>query len=273
VSDDLGLTLRVALVPVTAIREAGYDLRVARFAPSPAVSYALFTGGGLAWAEAQMKAGEFAVTPAPAGARPDLTGLSCRWQPIRSRRGVILSLIVRAEPSAPPGAFAATIRMLLDLVREADTREGHPVPESGPPLGWPPEGLNLEALASRGGRPRWARKAVLTGHTFLAFLIFKSGRRVGGFDPSHYMQQNTFNSDYRKFDDGLRMTIDCRPELADRIERMLAGARKDGVLKFGTHRQSAAQMTCIVPSVTADDHFHFIDGAGGGYAMAASKLA
>ena len=44
----------------------------------------MFTGGGLAWAETQMKAGAFAVAPAPAGTRPDLTGLSCRFAEIES---------------------------------------------------------------------------------------------------------------------------------------------------------------------------------------------
>jgi len=52
VRDELGLSLRTALVPVTAVRaEAGQDVRVARFAPSPGVTYAMFSGGGLACAE------------------------------------------------------------------------------------------------------------------------------------------------------------------------------------------------------------------------------
>jgi Protein of unknown function (DUF3095) len=49
VRDDLGMDMRVALVPVEAVRAKGLDVRVARFAPSPDVSYAMFTGGGLAW--------------------------------------------------------------------------------------------------------------------------------------------------------------------------------------------------------------------------------
>jgi hypothetical protein len=38
------------------------------------------------------------------------------------------------------------------------------------------------------------------------------------------------------------------------------------------HRQPAAIMTCIVPSITESNHVHFIDGAAGGYALAAQKL-
>ena len=31
-------------------------------------------------------------------------------------------------------------------------------------------------------------------------------------------------------------------------------------------------MTCLVPTPLSNDHMHFIDGAAGGYAMAASRL-
>ena len=100
--EELSLDLRGALIPVEAIRAQGLDVRVARFAPSDNVTYAMFTGGGLAFAEAEMKAGRFAVEPAPPGTRPDLTGLSCRFEEMRSRHGVILAiLVVRGEGGHP----------------------------------------------------------------------------------------------------------------------------------------------------------------------------
>jgi len=57
VREDLDLAMRVALVPVAAARAQGLDVRVARFGPSPNLSYAMFSGGGLGWAEAAMKRG------------------------------------------------------------------------------------------------------------------------------------------------------------------------------------------------------------------------
>ncbi|HBY28862.1 MAG TPA: adenylate cyclase, partial [Bradyrhizobium sp.] len=78
--------LRVALVPMSAIRAAGFDVRVARFGPSANLSYAMFSGGGLAYADAAMKRGEFAVDPAPPGTQPDLSGLSCRFEVMPSAR-------------------------------------------------------------------------------------------------------------------------------------------------------------------------------------------
>src|ERR1700730_2038817 len=49
VKDDLGLVMKAALVPVASVRMHGVDVRVARFAPSPNVTYAMFSGGGLEW--------------------------------------------------------------------------------------------------------------------------------------------------------------------------------------------------------------------------------
>ena len=68
------------------------------------------------------------------------------------------------------------------------------------------------------------------------------------------------------------MTLDCSPALADRIAALLSAAEAAGTARCGTHRQSAALMTCFVPSPTRSDHVHFVDGAAGGYAAAARAV-
>jgi len=95
---------------------------------------------------------------------------------------------------------------------------------------------------------------------------------VGNFIPAKYTRELVDNSDFRKFDDSLRMVLDCTAELANEIERHLAVCAKKGVVRYGTHRQQAAMMTCFTPSPTSSNHVHFIDGAMGGYAMAASAM-
>src|ERR1700731_3106916 len=116
VKDDLDLAMRVALVPVKAVRAQGLDVRVARFGPSPNLSYAMFSGGGLGWAEAAMKRGGFAVEAAPSGTQPDLSGLSCRFEEIPSARGVILSVLVAPGRGAEPAAFRKLIEDIIALV-------------------------------------------------------------------------------------------------------------------------------------------------------------
>ena len=272
VRDDLDLTLRTGLVPVASIRAQGLDVRIARYAPSDNISIAMFSGGGMAWADAAMKRGEIALPAAPPGARPDLSGLSCRFEEIPSSRGVVLSLVVTPTPGADADAFRAAVEDIARIV-EKTPDASRPVPGLRLRLKWPPQGFELEARASRKpGEPLWLRRIKVLVFTFFAFLIMRLGITVGQFIPAKYTRELIDNSDFRKFDDSLRMVLDCTVELADEIEAHLAESAKRGILRYGTHRQHAAMMTCFTPSPTRSDHVHFIDGALGGYAMAASQL-
>jgi len=271
VRDELDLTLRVALVPVAVVREHGFDVAVARFAPSRSVAYAMFSGGGLAWLDAAMKAGRFAVSAAAPGVHPDLSGLSCRWNDMPATRGVMLSLVVAPVRQGDPAFRRLVEGLLADL--ETSSELTRPVPDDAPGVGWPPPGLELEARASRRrGERRWVARLRVAAATLLAYIVMRLGLRIGGFDPATYRRQVVENSDFRKYDDNLRMTLDCTLGLADRIEVSLREAAAADVVRFGMHRQSSAIMTCIVPSISASDHFHFVDGAAGGYASAARQL-
>lgn len=268
--EELGLPLRAALVPVEAIERAGYTVGVARYAPSPNVAYAMFAGGGLAWAERAMKAGEHGVAPAAPGARPNLAGLSCRWRDFPATRGTMLSLLVAPARHADD-AFRALIASLIEEI-DASGEAVRPMP-AAPPGKAPPAGLDVEASTQRRpGESRMLARMRVTARAWLAHFIFKSGVKVGGFDPVRYLAETIENSDFRKYDDHLRMTIDCTTALADRLQATLERARADGIARFGMHRQPSAIMTCVVPTPTRSDHVHFIDGGAGGYALAARAM-
>ena len=179
-------------------------------------------------------------------------------------------MIVSGEPISASEALNGLIEEIVALV-ERSPDSARPVPAGGPPLRWPPAGVEFEARAQRGGSLARRRAGVLA-HTLFAFLIMRSGIKVGGFVPKTYTRQVVENSDFRKFDDGLRMILDCSGELESRIAERLARAASEGVARYGLHRQDAAMMTCFTPSVLRSDHVHFIDGARGGYASAATAL-
>ncbi len=272
VQEDLDLTLRIGMVTVASIRSQGLDVRVARYAPSDNISIAMFSGGGIAWADSAMKHGEIALPHARRGSHPDLSGLSCRYEEIPASRGVVLSLVVGQGPKAHAEDFRAAIE---DIARIVDKTPGasRPVPGQRLRFTWPPAGADLEARASRrAGESVRLRKLKVLAKTLLFFLIMRSGIRIGGFVPAQYTRELIDNSDFRKFDDSLRMVLDCTPQLADEIEAHLKVCVDKGIVRYGAHRQSAAMMTCFAPSPTKSNHVHFIDGAMGGYAMAASAL-
>jgi hypothetical protein len=272
VKEDLDLTLRVGMVPVAGIRAHGHDVRVARYAPSEHISIAMFAGGGIAFADAAMKRGESAVAPAPPGAHPDLFGLSCRYEEIPASRGLVLSLVVASAPDGSPEAFRAAVEHIATIV-ERTPGASRPVPGQNLRFAWPTAGADLEARAARRpGEPIWLRKIKVLLQNTLYFLIMRSGIRIGPFIPAQYTRELIDNSDFRKFDDTLRMVLDCTPGLADEIERHLADCARKGIVRYGTHRQDAAMMTCFAPHPANPKHVHFIDGAMGGYAVAASMM-
>ncbi|TIW22383.1 MAG: DUF3095 domain-containing protein, partial [Mesorhizobium sp.] len=106
----------------------------------------------------------------------------------------------------------------------------------------------------------------------LTAVTDRCGWTIGGFDPKVYKREVASNSDFRKFDDGLKMTIDVDADVLQRIENRLKKAEEAGICSYGLHRQKSALMTCLVASPLQRDHLHFIDGAAGGYAMAAASL-
>jgi hypothetical protein len=271
VKEELDLTLRIGLVPVAAVRSHA-DVRVARFAASDNVALAMFSGGGLAWADAAIKRGEFAIPAAPAGSRPDLSGLSCRFEEIPAVRGLILSLLVMPAPDTNRDDVRAVFESIIRLTERNPDASG-PIPKEPPRLKWPPQGLDLEARAQRRtGEPLLLRKTRVLAWTLLSYVILRFSIRVGRFSPQKYLREVVENSDFRKFDDTLRMVIDCTPALADEIERTLASAAASGAVRFGLHRQDKAMMTCFTPSPVNADHVHFIDGALGGYTVAATAM-
>lgn len=224
------LDLRIGLLPVREIRDSGRDVRIARYAASENATYVMFAGGGLTWAEQQIKNGRYLVKPGKRAAKPDLTGLTCEWAPIASQQGEILSLLVEPHEHKSHDAFAALAKRVL-AVFDAGHGQSHPVPGD---MAIPED--KQESLGSRS----WSEIAL--------------------------------NSDFRKYDDVLRLTLDCTPEQIAVVESILVAARARGEISYGLHRQSHALMTCLVPSGRPDSHLHFLDGMDGGYARAAEMM-
>lgn len=270
-TEEFGMTLRVAMVPVGDIRANGLDVSVARYQPSPGVDYAMFSGGGLSWAETRMKAGDHGLPDAPPGTLPDLTGLSCRWSNVGSRNGNILSLVIQPVGPASGPDFARLSEQVIAIARNLD-RGGHPVPVEGAITRWPPPGLTLEAHASHRDVPLARFKRKLLWVTFVNWVFLRWKIPINGFDPAHYTVTTGRNADFRKFDDGLKMTLDCDAATQVKLRDVLEQAAQDGVIRYGLCEQEEAMMTCIVPSIMTDDHVHFIDGAAGGYTQAAAQI-
>ena len=58
------------------------------------------------------------------------------------------------------------------------------MPPGGPPLRWPPAGVEYEARAARGG-PLFKRRTVVLAVTLWAYVVMRFGIKVGNFVPKN----------------------------------------------------------------------------------------
>ena len=266
--EEFEFDLRIGTIPVRDVRAAGRDVRVARYGATPYCVYAMFMGGGLAWFEDEVKRGRHLLPAAPAGARPDLAGLSCRWGVAPAKNGVVLSLIVAPRGDDP--RFPTLVDEIVKLALSTPASD-RPVTATSLKPGDPAKAIALEtAVRSASGTPRPLARALAT-YWYTGMTVFFGLKLKGpGVDATSYKNDLVANADFRKFDDGLRMTLDCTAEFADKLEARLAAS--EDYANWGAFRQEAAQVTCFAPSVTERGHVHFVDGAGGGYTMAAKAM-
>ncbi len=261
----LSLDTRCALIPVAAVRGDGFDVRLAYQTLHGSRRLAMLCGGGIDHAETLCKtqAGErFAINADATTEDADLSGLSCRWQPLTARNGVMLTAIIRATDGAQ---LSPVYRDLYAGILAAARRDLCPVAASNLKATWPPRGGAHERAFGRS-------LFEVYGQSLLAIVSEKTGRTIGGFNGRDYARALPSHSDYRKFADSLRMVIDCSTREADAIEQLLTLAKTHGAIDFGLHRAAAALMTCFVSNTDDGGHVHFIDGADGGYALAAQQL-
>ncbi|MBW4659578.1 MAG: DUF3095 domain-containing protein [Drouetiella hepatica Uher 2000/2452] len=277
--DSFGMELRVGVVPVATIRAAGYALQVAKSRVTLHYSQASFAGGGLTYATHLVKAG---TDPNPyrldvnrSTSAADFSGLECRWQDIPSRQGSILSLIVSTRGSRSKSSDVIYAEVIKKIQEVCGGENGcHPVQNAPLNLSFNPKKLWAETNL-RSSSPALGHRLIYLAKIFLenclGYSLMWLKVRLGGVDWGNYKQEVAAATDYQKFDDLLRMVISSSSAqivcLTDYLEKRF----KESDLVYGMHISDRALMTCMVFSRDGH-HTHFVDGADGGYALAAEAF-
>lgn len=268
--EQFNLGLRVGVVEVSELLNEGAVLNVAKFELHAGKCIAIFKGGGLNRAEAKIKGEEekYAVKDELVDFA-DLSGLSCRWNPIPNRNGQILSFLVEARDLDSTDLYNNVLGK-LDEIFNGEIEEANPV--------------NTDLADYKSIRECIQNEKRYHGSVFSIKLFFRVLEIIAAvmifkfkippiiFNPEKYSKSMRTHSDYRKFDDMLRMIIDCTHEQVEEIRTYLESQYKAGNLFYGLHESENSLMTCYVDDLNDGNHIHFIDGGNGGYAMAAKQL-
>jgi DUF3095 family protein len=276
---EFGLALRVGIVPVRQIRASGHEVLVARYRVSPDYVQAVFSGGGIAFAEACVKEPDqgrrYRIESGDVEPAGQFSGLECRWDDIPSPHGETITLVVRAV-DRDLARRAAVYREVIDQVRrlygEADVCR--PVQREGMRLARSNRKLAMEVRVRSSGRSRLYRARYWLAQKLqmaVAYVAFPRNMTVGGVDWGRYQQEVVANTDCRKFDDLLRQVLSGTVSQREELTRFLEERFGRGELVYGLHAAPSALMTCLVFD-RRGDHVHFVDGADGGYAMAALRM-
>lgn len=273
------LELRIATMPVARIREAGFNILVARYRVSDNYVQAMFAGGGMAYADRCMKDPATAplcrVEPGSIEPGGNFEGLECRWQDIPSRHGETVSVMVTVLVDDAEEANRI-YRELIATVREIYGADDtcHPV--------WPPNlafSFNGRQLGNEVGvrameRSAWGKWLYLMkmrGTVLLGWFLITFGIRTSATDWGRYKTVLARNSDVKKFNDCFRQVLAGNTAQREALTAWLDQRFARRELVYGVHVANRAQMTCLVFDHSGR-HLHFIDGADGGLSMAAKAL-
>ncbi|WP_243393436.1 DUF3095 domain-containing protein [Leptospira perolatii] len=270
------LDLRVGIVPVREIYDQSHDLSLGKVRISEYYTQAILSGSGSEFAEVEIKKpnsryllGEEIIVETPA----DFSGFTCRWKDIPSPKEETVSLIVRL-------AEGKQTKMLSELLSFFNSVYGseidyHPLRVENLSVESSPKKLIKEAVASSKGN--WLLSKLLLWkirfEVWGANLAMKWNLPIKVF---HYKlnklkDYQVISSDYRKFDGTFKMVFASATGDRVKLEAFLEEAEKKGSLFFGIHVSDRALITCLLHA-GSEKEVHFVDGADGGYALAAKML-
>ena len=108
-------------------------------------------------------------------------------------------------------------------------------------------------------------------YVILGWFLMKFGIHTEETDWSRYKLTLARNSDVRKFNDVYRQILAGTAAQRAALSAWLEYRYRKGDLVYGLHVTDRAHMTCLVFNYSGR-HLHFIDGADGGFALAAKAF-
>lgn len=277
--EEFGMELRVGAVPMSEIRVNDYDVKVAKLKVSDNSYQAIFTGDGLSYATELIKHPNtshlYLYQNLSNNAKADFSNLECPWQDIPSKYGETISLIVKATSNQGDLANLTYREIIKKIDNIYGTEEVlNPVDENYFKLGFNAQKLRAQTwLCAQSNK--LSHKMLyffkIWFKNILDWLLMTLKVKFPDGDWGAYKRNAIAATDYRKFDDMLRMVIAGNEAQRKQLTNYLEKNYQQGKLVYGLHISDRALMTCLV----CEHHgrqVHFVDGADGGYAVAAKDM-
>lgn len=273
------LELRAAIIPVSHLYDMGKQLKVARFKASDHFVQALFMGEGIAYSDHILKSNNsdqrrFHIKEAEYSPHVNFEGLECRWKEVKHSKKEVITLLIYANPKN--GDIKQIYKNVIQKLRALFGFDfgTNPIDPKSLSMNFSLRELMGETKLRTFGMNFFKRLEYITRmeiEVLTGKLFMKLGYTSSKTDWSRYKTDLSLNSDYRKFDNMLRLVITGDTEQRKKLEQYLSRQFEASKLAYGIHITDAAMVTCMVFEYH-QRHIHFVDGSNGGYVMASRQL-
>lgn len=267
-AEQFDLTMRIATMPVKDVLASGHRIRVARLHVSDNFQQAIFSGGGLHYAEDVLKhpqQGRPYAVPDHVEPDADFFGVECRWNQIPSAHDENVSLMVMALGDQTDTVYSDVLTQ-IDAIY-GDSAQRHPIDIKKLSMTFKPSNLSVEGRIRHESAYGFNRLRKMIWNSIKARFAMWAGIGQWG-EYKDYFKESTDNE---KFDDTLRMVIAGTAKQRAALTAYLDQRHQAGDLVYGVYVSNYALVTCIVY-----DYFgrqmHLVDGAEGGYTLAAKQM-
>lgn len=273
--DSFELNLRIGIVPMQTILAAGHQVLVGKYQPTAHFKQAVFQGGGLKYAEELLKKNQiYRVDEQKITPNASFEGFECRWDEVPSAHEETVALMVQSQTNAANAnqIYAEALEAILRIY--GAEAQHHPLLEENlslslAPLKLAPEAIIRSAFQSMGKMVAYLIRAWMATALGKFLMHYKLKNSHGDWE--HYKSQLIENTDYRKFDETLRMVLSGSATQREELDTYLQAQYASGRLVYGIHVSNSALLTCVVFNYDTE-HIHFLDASNGGYALAAQAM-
>jgi len=269
--EQFNLDLRVGLIPVQDILSSGHPIRVARLEMSANFQQAIFSGGGMRYAEQLLKdnaKNSAYLIPDDVESVADFYGIECRWRSIPSSHDENISLMLMATGNTQADDDN-TYRQVLEQIEAiyGDSISRHPIALQDLQLTLNPRQLNVEGRIRHQEALSLKTTLQMMWGTFKGYLALRF--KLGQWGT--YKQIFIEATDHEKFDDTLRMIFSGNSQQRQTLTAYLDEQHQQGKLVYGISISQASLVTCIVYDYFGHQ-MHLIDGENGGYTLASRAM-
>lgn len=272
------LQLRVGIVPGSVLKENNKKIFIGKWKISDHYNQAILLGDGVEFVEdlIKKKNSEYIINDDyPIKIEANFQGFTCRWKDIPSPNGETVNLIVKFLSNKNDRSLYQTVLTNIESIL-GEIQQYHPLTENNLQVTSSYKALSKEAIASSRQTSGLKKTLALLKIYFETFItrivmLFRLPVKAHFYELKNLKKYQVEASDFRKFDGSLKMVLSLNKERRASLEGYLDTEEKNGILVYGTHISDSALLTCLMHSESSSE-VHFVDGANGGYAMAAKVL-